>query len=180
MTRMRQDRIKIKNSGSVEPWGYRERCGKEWSCCWVRVSKKWVRAFFTRSTCPAWHLFHCWLQGPATHLVQGTMVLPGMSVVSHCFSLDPSPFVTPRMPEMTPVSAPPPDLSHPVSRQWTQRDKGRLYLTWHRVPDSAGVEGSPSLSTEGRRQGVHRVLETDKGFTPYAVLTATLNGLEWA
>ena len=84
---------------------------------------------FTRSTRPAWHLFHGWLQGPAAHLVQGTMALPGMSVVSHCFSLDPSPFVTPRMPEMTPVSAPPPDLSHPVSRQWTQRGKGRLFLS---------------------------------------------------
>ena len=129
MTKMRQDRIKIKNSGGVKPWGYRERCGKEWSCCWVRVSKKWVRAIFTRSTRPAWHLFHGWLQGPAAHLVQGTMALPGMSVVSHCFSLDPSPFVTPRMPEMTPVSAPPPDLSHPVSRQWTQRGTGRLFLS---------------------------------------------------
>ena len=48
------------------------------------------------------------------------------------------------------------------------------------VPDSVGVEGRPSLSTEGRRQGVHRVLETQKGFVPYAVLTTMLNGLEWA
>lgn len=117
MTRMRRDRIKIKNSGGVEPWGYGERGGKEWSCQWVRVSKKWVRAIFTRSACPAWHLLHCWLQGLATHLVQGTMALPGMSVASHCFSLDPSSFVTPRMPEMTPASAPAPDLSHPVNRQ---------------------------------------------------------------
>ena len=52
--------------------------------------------------------------GPNKHLLQVTMALPGMSTVPYCFSLDPSPLMTPKMPEVTPLSAPPPDLSHPV------------------------------------------------------------------
>lgn len=55
--------------------------------------------------------------GPTTHLPQVTMALPGMSSVPHCFTLDLSPFVTPRMLEVTSPSVPPPDLSHPVCRQ---------------------------------------------------------------
>lgn len=45
-------------------------------------------------------------------LLQVIMALPGMLTVPHCLSLDLSPFVTPRVLEVTILSVLTPDLSH--------------------------------------------------------------------
>lgn len=62
-----------------------------------------------------------WLWGPAVHLLQGTMALPGAPTVSQPCNLDLSPFRTPKVHEMTPLSGPPLDLNHLVSRESTRR-----------------------------------------------------------
>lgn len=56
------------------------------------------------------------------------MLLPGTPTVPHCFSPALSPVLTPRMPEVTFLSAP--DMSHPVGRQRTWRGQRQAVPTW--------------------------------------------------
>lgn len=87
-------------------------------------------------------------------LVQVIMPLPGTPAVPHCFSLALSPFLTPRMPEVTLLSAPGYESPSGKAEDMEGPKAGCPHLVlWPRQKALWPESQETSFSTEGRHLG---------------------------